>query len=66
MKAVIGVDNAELFRPALSLFARLRFPGARALLMHSVESVVPDSAHDNVPVESEGRTGWLRRPRDGY
>src|SRR4051794_522015 len=42
MKAVIGIDCEELLRPALSLFARLRFAASEAIFVHSVQSCIPD------------------------
>lgn len=42
MKAVVGVDLARLYQPAMNLLRRLEIPDVSLHAVHSVESVLPD------------------------
>lgn len=41
MKAVLGIDTAGVYKPALKLLGRLQFSDLHLLLAHSVDVVVP-------------------------
>jgi nucleotide-binding universal stress UspA family protein len=62
MKAVIGIDPAEHFRPALNLFLRLRFDRPEATLMFSCESLVPDGSFP--PFRAEHPMADILRDRE--
>jgi nucleotide-binding universal stress UspA family protein len=49
MKALIGIDPSDVFRPAMELFRRLRFGDMEAELLFSVESVSPKANAPQIP-----------------
>jgi nucleotide-binding universal stress UspA family protein len=48
MKAILGVDPPNSFRPVLEMFCRLRFRDVEPHLVFSVESVSPDATFPQV------------------
>jgi nucleotide-binding universal stress UspA family protein len=61
VKAVVGVGFMKECLAGLDLFVRLRFPDPSAVLVHTVESVLPDGGF--VPIDASNAIAEIQRQR---